>query len=322
MVAAILASAALTGAPPPRVATTAELDWLRSFGRITQPVFAAYGAALNLTERYGGPQPPLPPARRRAALRRDLAAAARCARLRYPAPPTRQLDVGLRLQHRLCRKLVAASTTQSPSEARRRLWASVATSNRVDDWLIGGVTRPLPHRGNVAASHIDPRYSRAASLVAHKRVTIRCWTGNDYGPIFDAMGAEYALFRRVYAFAPLGGLSANVGRPQCLLLDSVTYRHRYGASDGERFAVATALLTLAHEPNHLRGISDEAVAQCYALQLVPQVAAALEIPAPWGRRYADMLWRNWRRVARGAYYTSQCRNGGPLDLRPSSARWP
>jgi hypothetical protein len=95
------------------------------------------------------------------------------------------------------------------------------------------------------------------------------------------------------------------------------------ASCGEHeFHVAWAMKTLAHESFHMRGISLENAAECYAMQTTAEVAVSLGIP----RRRAELLqrwiWAKGYSSEPDEYTTTLCHNGGPLDLHPFSLAWP
>jgi len=83
-----------------------------------------------------------------------------------------------------------------------------------------------------------------------------------------------------------------------------------------------ALQVFAHEPMHLFGISDESVAECYAMQLLPQVAHHFGATWEFAREIATDFAARWYTAARGEYWRADCVDGGPLDLYPGSSSWP
>ncbi len=93
-----------------------------------------------------------------------------------------------------------------------------------------------------------------------------------------------------------------------------------GLGCGDRVARASlALATVAHESWHLAGVQDEPTADCYAIQTVERVALRLGLPAEQARGLAAFAKAN-HRVGQGATYaSSQCRDGGALDLRPGAS---
>ncbi|MEO8291232.1 MAG: hypothetical protein ABI649_09605 [Gaiellaceae bacterium] len=93
-----------------------------------------------------------------------------------------------------------------------------------------------------------------------------------------------------------------------------------GASD--QLKVARALHVLAHESSHLAGIRDEAAADCYGLQRTEFAAESLGANAPDARRLAVFALEERQVTAPADYRSSECRNGGELDLDSGSDVWP
>ncbi len=85
-----------------------------------------------------------------------------------------------------------------------------------------------------------------------------------------------------------------------------------------------AVQVLAHEAMHVRGIVNEAAAECYAMQVFASVAERLGVPTTRAREMASDYWRDVypQRPPESAYRSSECRDGGALDLAPTSSSWP
>jgi hypothetical protein len=82
-----------------------------------------------------------------------------------------------------------------------------------------------------------------------------------------------------------------------------------------------AITTLAHESMHLRGIRDEAQAQCYAVQADAWTAVQLggaESQGVAAGQFALAL----QPALPGEYRSDECRAGGSLDLAPQTAAFP
>ena len=86
--------------------------------------------------------------------------------------------------------------------------------------------------------------------------------------------------------------------------------------------IASAIRVLAHEAWHLRGITNEAETECYALQTT--ALAARRLGATPAEARAIALW-NTRHVyphLPSQYQSGHCRDGGGFDLRRNTPDWP
>ena len=82
---------------------------------------------------------------------------------------------------------------------------------------------------------------------------------------------------------------------------------------------------LAHESWHLRGVGDEATTECYALQSGVQLGRRLGLDEGRARQLMrQQLTENALRGAESIEYrvTSDCRDGGRLDLDPGGSSFP
>jgi hypothetical protein len=79
----------------------------------------------------------------------------------------------------------------------------------------------------------------------------------------------------------------------------------------------SAIVTLAHEQQHVDGESDEATAQCYAYQKAATTSRKLGLPDNVARHVALVV--NGSIIQPRRYRTSQCHDGGRLDLRLADA---
>ena len=91
------------------------------------------------------------------------------------------------------------------------------------------------------------------------------------------------------------------------------------AEDGR---VARAMHVLAHESSHLAGIRDEAAADCYGLQRTAFVAENLGADPAKAERLARLAVAERAVTAPADYRSSECHDGGALDLDPGSSVWP
>ena len=86
--------------------------------------------------------------------------------------------------------------------------------------------------------------------------------------------------------------------------------------------LAWATSALAHESFHLRGVRDEAAAECYGLQATALAAERLGAPPAYAERLGTYTFWNVRPPVDYGYFSPECRDGGALDLHPSSDAWP
>ncbi len=92
-------------------------------------------------------------------------------------------------------------------------------------------------------------------------------------------------------------------------------RRHAGLGCGERISwLALAAAALAHESFHLRGVRDEAAADCYAIQSVELVARGLGLPDGEARGLGAFARANHRVGQASAYESRECREGGRYDL--------
>ena len=83
-----------------------------------------------------------------------------------------------------------------------------------------------------------------------------------------------------------------------------------------------AVDVLAHESWHLRGVKDEAVTECRALQTIAWTAQQLGATAEQGRALALAQYAGAYREMPDSYRSGRCSDGGELDLRPEDDRFP
>jgi hypothetical protein len=102
--------------------------------------------------------------------------------------------------------------------------------------------------------------------------------------------------------------------------------YRLAFEDGGPFSqTARAVAVLAHEAWHLRGERDEGRTECFALQSGVELARRLGASEDTARRMMrQQLAENALRARGSVEYLvpPECRDGGELDLDPSSSRFP
>ena len=176
-------------------------------------------------------------------------------------------------------------------------------------WVLDGSTGWSSVPGERRAEAVA-RFSEEASFVAEKPVSIRCDEARDY------VGAV----QHTDGVATLNGDLA-------ILTPEICHDLYRLAFDGEVTGSRTgrALAVLAHESWHLRGVGDEATTECYALQ--SGVVLGRRLGLDEGRASQLMRQQLTENALRGAEsieyrVTSDCRNGGRLDLEPDDSSFP
>jgi len=154
------------------------------------------------------------------------------------------------------------------------------------------------------------RFSREASVVAEKPVTIRCDEAGDYvGAVQHADGV-----------ALVGGDLAYLTPERCLALYRLAFKREKRPNQ-----TARAIAVLAHEAWHLRGVSNEGVTECYGLQSGVALGQRLGLSAESARAMMRrQLVENARRGETSPAYRvpAECRDGGRFDLEPRTSRFP
>lgn len=163
-----------------------------------------------------------------------------------------------------------------------------------------------------ARAEAERGFTREAQEIAGRPVTVRC----DDGYAFTGVGSDaagVAFIRRGISF-----LEPDVCR--------TLYDIAAGREPASREAAAFAVTVLAHEATHLRGIRNEAITECYALQEGTRLGIRLGLSPREARELMraqldrDLGDRSVQRL--GYRLPAECRDGGRLDLRPADPRFP
>ena len=176
-------------------------------------------------------------------------------------------------------------------------------------WIVEGRTGWDSVPGDERAAAVA-RFSDEASRLAEKPVSVRCDEARDYvGSVQHADGV------------------ATVGGDLAILTPEICHDLYRLAFDGEVRGSRTgrALAVLAHEAWHLRGVGDEATTECYALQSGVELGRRLGLSDGTARQLMrQQLTENALRGVGSIEYslTSDCRDGGRLDLDPGSTSFP
>jgi hypothetical protein len=176
-------------------------------------------------------------------------------------------------------------------------------------WFVESRTGWDSLSGDARAEAVD-RFSAEASRIAGKPVEIRCDEARDYvGAVQHADGV-----------ATVGGDLAILTPEICNDLYRLAFDEDVTGSRTGR-----AVAVLAHEAWHLRGVGVESTTECYALQSGVELGRRLGLDEGTARRLMrQQLTENALRGLESLGYrlTSECRDGGRLDLDPGSGDFP
>jgi hypothetical protein len=239
------------------------------------------------------------------------------------APPTTRLRPAYALFLDACLHLQRFGEAPTAWEANRDARRAAELLSAADQSLPPGEARALPViAGATRASRVEPRFGRLASALAGKPVQVRCWSRGDWAHLMQEERAytNGQLGDGTLAFASIGGGRINVGPAVCAALVDLTYRHLRPVGESARLTLATGVVTLSHEPQHSRGIADEATAECYAIQLANRTAVDLGASVDYAAALVRAYWAHYADEL-PAYRSPECREGGALDLRRADSIW-
>jgi hypothetical protein len=193
-----------------------------------------------------------------------------------------------------------------------------------DQMLPPGEVRSLPViAGDVGQSRLEPRFGRVASALAGKQLQVRCWSGSDRHRLIreESSYTHGKLGANTLGFAGIGGARVNLGPAVCGGLVDLAYRRARPTDEAGQLMLAAAVVTLSHEPQHSKGIAEESVAECNAIQLANGTAIKLGASSAYAIELVRTYWRHYGEEL-PAYRSSECRNGGKLDLGRADSIWP
>jgi hypothetical protein len=167
-------------------------------------------------------------------------------------------------------------------------------------------------------------FSELARPIAGVDAKVYCWRDVGWAPFVE----QYAAVRADEVISLKGLADTEENRIDlepavCAVLGRYVRRIRPLHLSYENFALAEALVVLAHEAERLESPSaSEAELECQAVQHVRPFIRA----AGWGPSFAEEIalhaWDLGYTQLPPHYRTPQCRNRGPLDRHPNSDAWP
>jgi hypothetical protein len=212
---------------------------------------------------------------------------------------------------------VARSTVRARMPAKAKLALAAMLFFLPAVWLVDRHDRmQLQHR-------LEP----IASDIARRPVQVHCpgWWGRLLSPGDTNAG--------VVALDEYGGPAdhTDLRAATCAELDALVEGRRKAelacaarsSSCGDDVqALAWAVGTLAHESFHLRGILDEGLTECYAIQTMASTAQRLGATPVEAQNLAILHWETGVPQMPASYQEPGCENGGAHDLRRDDPVWP
>jgi hypothetical protein len=126
---------------------------------------------------------------------------------------------------------------------------------------------PLPTLGGITeTSRIEPLYTRIASDLTGRDVEVRCWSEADWAKrTKEVTSWTHGKMRpgEWTAYVSYDHERANLSPSICRSLGRWAYERRWPDDRREGYNFVWSVKVLAHETQHLRGIDNEAEADCY-----------------------------------------------------------
>jgi hypothetical protein len=189
-------------------------------------------------------------------------------------------------------------------------------------------TRIDPLYGQVAGeiasdTRIGPLYGRLAGEIARNNTEVRCWSREDWPRLMreEHAVAGISVPPDVRGLTGIGSKRINLSPTACRELDGLAYDDEQPGASAAKLLLAYGVAALAHEAQHRAGIVEEDVAECYGLQRLRDAALSLGADPPYADELATVYWGDYGHIS-PEYTSPECRDGGELDLHPTTSRWP
>jgi hypothetical protein len=178
-------------------------------------------------------------------------------------------------------------------------------------------------RTRVALPDASPELAARAAPLAGRRPEVFCWSSTNW----EELSVEWSLIQ-VDELYPIGFADPASARIHLAPQICEPLRRFFGGNyapnlNAESLDLATALVTLAHEAEHLRSPgSSEAEVECVAIQRVRDLVRAAGRERPYENLMAGLAWDVGYPDEPSEYRTAQCHDGSALDVRPGTSVWP
>ena len=175
--------------------------------------------------------------------------------------------------------------------------------------VVMGVAMLVP---GVRHHQLEDRLAVVASDLAGFPVVVNCQTS---GQEWIDVGSELGYVR--YGRDGVPERATLIKHAPCKDLSRYLRARGDHPDDGQVLAVHV----LTHEAMHMAGITDEARAECLAVQRDAKTARLLGASPQEAADLARRYWRTFYPRMPDGYVTSECRPGGQLDQASPDAPW-
>jgi hypothetical protein len=159
---------------------------------------------------------------------------------------------------------------------------------------------------------LEDRLAAVAGILVGNPVEVDCQTA---GQEFVDVTSELGYVR--YGPDGVPERATLIKHAQCTDLSRYLRSHGDHPDDGQVVAVHV----LTHEAMHMAGITDEARAECLAMQRDAKTARLLGASPQQAAKLARRYWREFYPRMNDDYRSAECRPGGQLDQASPDAPW-
>ena len=219
--------------------------------------------------------------------------------------------------------LAAVSLAAGCAVSGRHVEAHVLGAGVERSFTLAGEVRSPVIAGEAQQGRLEPRFGRIASALAGKPLEVRCWSAPNWRDLMREVQSytDGKLGPGTLAFADIGGTRINLGPGVCDGLVDLAYKRLRPTAESGQLILAAAVVTLSHEPQHSKGIAEESIAECNAIQLASGTAIKLGASPAYAVALVRTYWRYYGEEL-PAYRSTECRKGGKLDLGRTDSIWP
>jgi hypothetical protein len=174
-------------------------------------------------------------------------------------------------------------------------------------------------------SRVNFRLSHIVTALAHRSAAVFCYSAADWEARRSEWEARWPWLGELgpwRAYTPRGTATVHLSPAICSQLAKLAESRAPVWRDDWPDALAWSTYVLAHEAAHVSGVTSEAKADCHGMQSIAKAAVMLGRTNAEAAYLATLYWKHWYPWQIPDFRSSECRNGGQLDLHPRRASWP